>query len=91
VVDFCVKYLKFCQNKMKAYEEIIDFFASGTTPSGISLFKASESTKQRVRELLRLEKQGIATSAEKTELDDFLRLEHLMRLTKARAKKYAES
>jgi hypothetical protein len=76
---------------MKAYEEIVDFLASGTTPSGISLFKASESTKQRVRELLHLEKQGIATSAEKTELDDYLRLEHLMRLTKARAKKYAQS
>jgi hypothetical protein len=76
---------------MKAYEEIVDFLASGTTPRGISLFKASESTKQRVQELLHLEKEGIATSAEKTELDDYLRLEHLMRLTKARAKKYAES
>ena len=76
---------------MKAYEEIVDFLASGTTPRGISLFKASESTKQRVRELLHLEKQGIANSAEKTELDDYLRLEHLMRLTKARAKKYAQS
>jgi hypothetical protein len=76
---------------MKAYEEIVDFLASGTTPRGISLAKASESTKQRVRELLHLEKEGIATSAEKTELDDYLRLEHLMRLTKARAKKYAQS
>ena len=76
---------------MKAYEEIVDFLASGTTPRGISLFKASASTKQRVRELLHLEKEGIANSAEKTELDDYLRLEHLMRLTKARAKKYAQS
>lgn len=76
---------------MKAYEEIVDFLASGTTPRGISLFKASESTKLRVRELLHLEKEGVATSSEKTELDDYLRLEHLMRLTKARAKKYAQS
>jgi hypothetical protein len=76
---------------MIAYEEIVDFLASGTTPRGISLFKASESTKQRVRELLNLEKEGIATSAKKAELDDYLRLEHLMRLTKARAKKYAQS
>jgi hypothetical protein len=51
---------------MKAYEEIVDFLASGTTPREISLFKASDSTKLRVRELLRLEKEGIATSAEKT-------------------------
>ena len=76
---------------MKAYEEIVEFLASGTTPRGISLFKASESTKLRVRELLHLEKEGIATASEKTELDDYLRLEHLMRLTKARAKKYAQS
>lgn len=33
---------------MKAYKEIVDFLASGTTPKGVSLFKASESTKQRV-------------------------------------------
>jgi hypothetical protein len=76
---------------MKAYEEIVEFLASGTTPRGISLFKASESTKLRVRELLHLEKEGVATTSEKTELDDYLRLEHLMRLTKARAKKYAQS
>ena len=55
---------------MKAYEEIVDFLASGTISRRISFFKASESTKQRVRELLNLEKEGIATASEKTELDD---------------------
>ena len=76
---------------MKAYEEIINFLASGTTPRGLVLFKASPETKERVRELLQAEKLGVATASEKLELDDYLRLEHLMRLTKARARKYAQS
>ena len=68
---------------MKAYEEIVNFLASGTTPRGLVLFKASPETKERVRELLQAEKLGIATASEKLELDDYLRLEHFARLIKA--------
>ena len=74
---------------MKAYDEIVDFLASGTTSQRLILFQPSEETKSRVRELLHLEKIQNITSQEKEELDSFLQLEHLMRLTKARARQYA--
>ena len=76
---------------MKAYDEIVDFLAAGTTSDGLLLFRPSKESALRVSELLQLEKNGGITSAEKVELDDYLHLEHLMRLTKARARKYVKS
>ncbi len=76
---------------MKVYDEIIDFFVRKSTPDELLLFKPSEESQLRVRELLYLERENKITATEKAELDDFLKLEHLMRLTKARARKYAQA
>ena len=69
---------------MKAYEEIAEFIA-GTRPEAVAAFKASPEVKDRVAELLRREKAGAITSEEKSELDHFATLEHVMSLAKARA------
>jgi len=71
----------------KAYEEIVDFIAAGTATQGAAQFHASAETKLRVEELLRREKNDALSPEEKAELNDCLQLEHLMRLTKARARK----
>jgi hypothetical protein len=71
----------------KAYEEVIDFIAA-ESPSKVVAFRPSEAVKARVRELLSREKAGALSSEETAELDNYLRLEHIMRLAKARAKKY---
>jgi hypothetical protein len=76
---------------MKVYDEIIDFLAAGTTPQTLVSFKASPETQQRVRDLLKAQKEETATQSQLEELDDYLRLEHIMRLTKARARRYAQS
>lgn len=73
---------------LKAYEELIDFIAAGTTPDNIVAFRPSEETKQRVADLLRREKTTGLTPDELSELDRYMQLEHLMRLAKARARKY---
>lgn len=73
----------------KAYEEVIDFIAAGTRPSSIIAFRPSETTKQRVADLVEREKSDGLTAEEKSELDLYLQLEHLMRLAKARARRYA--
>jgi hypothetical protein len=70
---------------MKAYEEIIDFIAAGTTPDTLVGFKPSSETKQRVAALIEQEKTSFLSSDEKSELDHYMQLEHLMRLAKARA------
>ncbi len=75
-------------NTVKVYEEIVDFIASGTTPQEVIAFRPSEESQQRVTELLSLEKEGELSSAEKSELDHYLQIEHLMRLAKARARDF---
>ena len=75
-------------NTVKVYEEIVDFIASGTTPQKVIAFRPSEESQQRVTELLSREKDGELSSAEKSELDHYLQIEHLMRLAKARARDF---
>ena len=75
----------------KAYEEIIDFIAAGTTPQSLIEFQPSATVKERVAELIFQEKNGLLSTDEKAELDHFMLLEHLLRLAKARAHQYVPS
>jgi hypothetical protein len=70
----------------RAYEEIIDFIAAGTTPSRLIAFQPSEEVKARVADLIHREKTTGLSSEESSELNQYLQLEHLMRLAKARAR-----
>jgi hypothetical protein len=72
----------------RAYEEVVEFLAAGTTPSNLVSFRPSEEAKQRVADLIHREKTTGLTQDETSELDHYLQLEHLMRLAKARARKY---
>jgi hypothetical protein len=74
----------------KAYEELVDFIATGTTPQSVAGFRASAETRARVDELVRKEKSGGLLPEEKAELNDYMQLEHLMRLAKARANRVLE-
>jgi len=72
----------------KAYEEIIEFIAAGSSPSSVVSFRPSEATKGRVADLVAREKIDALSPEETSELEDYLQLEHIMRLAKARAKRY---
>ena len=71
---------------IRAYDEIVDFIAAGTTPASLADFEASQSTKDRVADLIHKEKTTGLTPEESSELDHYLKLEHIMRLAKARAR-----
>lgn len=75
-------------NTVKAYEEVIDFIAAGTTPQNVIDFRPSEESQARVEDLLAREKDNELSSAEKSELDHYLQIEHLLRLAKARARDF---
>ena len=70
----------------RAYEEIIDFIAAGTTPSRVVAFQPSQAVKDRVADLIHREKTTGLSPEESSELNQYLQLEHLMRLAKARAR-----
>ena len=71
--------------EIKAYEEIVDFIAAGTTPEDVISFRPSEAAQERVADLLAREKEGELSPIERSELDHYMQIEHLMRLAKARA------
>ena len=68
------------------YLEIVDFFASGTTPQTVVDFQPSAAAQQRALELLELSKQGQLTPEQESELEHFTELEHILRMAKARAR-----
>lgn len=72
----------------KASEEVANFIAM-TNPAKVLAFRPSEETKQRVSDLIEREKNDEISEEEKTELDHYLQLEHLMRMAKIFARKYA--
>ncbi len=74
-------------NVIKVYDEIVDFIATGTTPESVINFKLSDAAQDRLDDLVYAHKMGKLTDEEQKELDNFLVLEHIMRLAKARAYK----
>ena len=70
----------------RAYEEIVDFIAAGTTPDEVARFQASQATKDKVERLIAKEKEPELTRDEASELAHYMQLEDVMRLAKARAK-----
>jgi hypothetical protein len=70
---------------MKPYEKVIEFIAS-RNPQEVVAFRPSEEARQKVWELLERRKSAPLPPDEETELEDYLKLEHLMRLAKARAR-----
>ena len=73
----------------KAYDELVDFIAAGSPPGRLLHFQPSAETRERVHELIRKEKGAGLLPEEASELDDYMKLEHLMRLAKARARRLA--
>jgi hypothetical protein len=72
----------------KSYDEFLDFLAAGTTPDALVAFHPSYEATQRVEELVAKSKDGIISTEEESELDDYLQLEHILILAKARARKH---
>ncbi len=72
----------------RAYEEVVEFIAAGTPPSKVVAFRPSEESRQRVADLIHREKTEGLSPEETAELDNYLHIEHLMRLAKARVKKH---
>jgi hypothetical protein len=70
----------------RAYEEVIEF--TGTSPQNVVAFRPSERARARVADLIEREKTSSLSPDEKSELDHYLQLEHLMRLAKARARRH---
>lgn len=65
------------------YRYILNFLASRPTAKEIAAFGPTPEMTERLRTLLARQAAGEMTSAEKAELDEYERIEHLMVMIKA--------
>jgi hypothetical protein len=49
-------------------------------------FRPSETTQQRIRDLLEANRQGMLTAEQRRELDEFAQAEHFVRMLKVKAR-----
>jgi len=70
----------------RAYEEIVDFIAGGSSPHDVAVWQPSTEARERVAELIAAEKTGTISADDLAELNHYMELEHIMRLAKARAR-----
>jgi hypothetical protein len=66
-----------------AYRYVLDFLASRPTSKQVAAFGPTPEMVERLRALLGREASGEITPAEKAELDEYERLEHLMVMIKS--------
>ncbi len=72
---------------MKIYEELANFIANAVGSEKLEAFKPSKSISRRVEGLTQKHKDGTLSDSERDELDHYVKLEHVMRMAKARSHK----
>jgi hypothetical protein len=70
---------------VRSYDEFVDFITSSPTLEQIAQFRLSAATKRQISDLLHANQTRQLTAEEQAELDEYLRVEHLMRKVKIRA------
>lgn len=71
---------------MNACDELVDFLVGQIPAQALAEFQPSDQTRQRVWGLIAKEKEHGLLPEEKLELEDYLKLEHLFVLAKAKAR-----
>ncbi len=70
---------------VRAYDEVVSFFASGPSRQEISAFRLSEEARARLRQLLLKNSAGTLADDEADELDECVHLDRLLLLIRSRA------
>lgn len=69
---------------IRAYDEVVSFFARGPSPDEIAAFRLSDATVERMRDLLQKNSEGTLTPDEADELDQCVQLDQLVLLIRSR-------
>jgi hypothetical protein len=69
------------------YAEVYEFLLSTPDPEQIIAFHASDSTQERVRNLLDANREGTLTAEGQAELDEFERVNHFVSMLKVYARR----
>jgi hypothetical protein len=74
-----------------AYDEVYEFLLSAPTPQQVIEFRPSRQLQERIRELLEANDEGLLASDQRAELDEFLQVEHFVRMLKIKARQKLEN
>lgn len=67
-------------------DSVVEFLAASSKPQDILAYKLPADLQERASYLLERNREGEITLEEKEELDQFVFLEHIFRMAKARAR-----
>lgn len=70
--------------------EVVSFLARGPRSNEIVEFRPSEAALERMRELLRRNREGALTPAEESEMDEIEEVDNMVSLIKAEALKHTQ-
>lgn len=71
----------------EVYRYILEFLASNPSPQAILSFKPTPQMQKRINELLEKNRTGQITPTESAELEEYVRIDDLLSLLKARTLK----
>lgn len=71
---------------LNIFDEVVDFITSAPHPRDIIAYRPSEAMQKQLEVLLDKKQNDLLTEDEREELDQFMLIEHLLRMAKARAK-----
>ena len=71
---------------INASDELVDFLVGNIPSAKLADFHSADDARQRIWTLIEQEKQSGLLPEEKLELEDYLKLEHLLVLAKAKAR-----
>jgi hypothetical protein len=72
---------------LRPIDEVIDFITSFPAPEEVLTYHPSQALQERVEFLVEKKKENTLSEEEIKELENFLLIEHIMRMAKKRAKK----
>lgn len=67
------------------FDEITDFLASAPSTDELLAFQPSDHLAERLAFLLEANKDGVLSKEETAELDEFLRMNHLLKMVRLKA------
>jgi hypothetical protein len=73
--------------RTRAFDEIVDFITSIPQPQQVLTFKPSDFAQKRLENLLEKKRNEQLNEEEVHEIEQFLMMEHLMRIAKSKARK----
>ena len=67
-------------------DEITDFIMTRPTPEEIIAFKLPDVLERRAHELMEYNRQNTLTPQDRIEMEEFMRVDHMMTMLKAKAR-----